>query len=73
LLRAVILTRLDHKLIKSPRKETMAMKRNQFVRGIAVPVLVALIFLFLKTSVSIPVAIILTVIGITLVDTSRRR
>ena len=49
------------------------MKRNQLIGGIALLVLAALIFLLLETSASIPVAITLTVVGIALVATSRRR
>lgn len=51
----------------------MTVKRNQLIGGVGLLVLAALIFLFLETSASIPVAITLMVIGIALVATSRRR
>ena len=51
----------------------MTVKRYQLIGGIGLLVLAALIFLLLKTSASIPVAITLTVVGIALVATSRRR
>lgn len=56
-----------------PREKTMTVKRYQLIGGIGLLVLAALIFLLLKTSASIPVAITLTVVGIALVATSRRR
>ena len=48
------------------------MRRNQLIGGIALLVIAALIFLFIETSASVPVAITLTVVGIALVATSRR-
>jgi len=48
-------------------------KRNQLIGGVGLLVLAALIFLFLETTSSIPIAITLTVVGIVLVATSRRR
>ena len=59
--------------VRLPRREMMTVKRNQFIGGICLLVLAALIFLFLETSASIPVAVTLTVVGIALIATSRRR
>jgi len=59
--------------VRLPIKEMMTVKRNQLIGGIGLLVLAALIFLFLETSASIPIAITLTVVGIALVATSRRR
>jgi hypothetical protein len=59
--------------VRLPRKEMMTVKRNQLIGGIGLLVLAALIFLFLETSASIPVAITLMVVGIALIATSRRR
>jgi len=53
-------------------KESWRVKRNQSIGGIVLLVLAAAIFLFLKTSASVPAAITLTVIGIVLVAVSRR-
>jgi hypothetical protein len=55
-----------------PRKENLRVRRNQFIGGIALLVLAALILLFQDTSASVPVAVTLTVVGITLVASSRR-
>ncbi|MGD2178084.1 MAG: hypothetical protein PVG71_09710 [Anaerolineae bacterium] len=49
------------------------MKRNQFIGGVALLILAALIFLLLDTSASVPVAITLTVVGVVLVAVSRRK
>ena len=49
------------------------MKKGQLIGGIVLLVLAALIFVLLDTTASVPVAITLTVVGIALVATSRRR
>jgi uncharacterized membrane protein YccC len=51
----------------------MSVKRNQLIGGIVLLVLAVLIFLFLKTSASIPAAITLMVVGLVLVATARKR
>jgi len=54
-------------------EKEVIVKRAQLIGGIVLLVLAALIFLFLKTSASIPAAITLTVVGLVLVATARRR
>ena len=53
-------------------KESWRVKRNQFIGGIVLLLLAAAIFLFLKSSTSVPAAVTLTVAGIALVAVSRR-
>jgi len=48
-------------------------KKNQLIGGVVLLVLAALIFLFLETSASIPAAITLTIVGLVLVVTARKR
>ncbi len=57
---------------KFPGKVICTVKRNRFIGGVALLVLAALVFVFLKTDASIPVAITLTVVGVALVAVSRR-
>jgi hypothetical protein len=56
-----------------PRKENVRAKRNRLIGGIVLLVSGALVFLVLDTSSSVPLAIALTVVGIALVASSRRR
>jgi len=51
----------------------MTVNRYQLLGGIFLLVLAALIFLILETSNSIPIAITLTIVGIALIATSRRK
>jgi phosphate/sulfate permease len=48
-------------------------KKAQLIGGVALLVLAALMFLFLKTSASIPAATTLTIVGLVLVATARKR
>jgi hypothetical protein len=48
-------------------------RKARLIGGIVLLVLAALIFLFLKTDASIPVAITLTVVGLATIVTARRR
>ena len=48
-------------------------KTAQLIGGIVLLVLAALIFLFLNTSASIPVAITLMIVGVVLIATARKR
>lgn len=48
------------------------MKRNQLFGGIGLLILAALVFIFMETDASIPVAIGLAVVGIALIAVSRR-
>jgi hypothetical protein len=50
----------------------MSVKRYQFLGGIALLILAALVFLILQNNNSIPIAITLLVVGIALIATSRR-
>jgi hypothetical protein len=54
------------------RKETWTVKRYQLIGGIILLILAAAIFVFLKSSTSVPAAATLTVAGIALVAVSRR-
>ena len=54
-------------------KEIWIVKRNQFIGGIILLILAAAIFVFLKSSTSVPAAATLTVAGIALVTVSRRK
>jgi uncharacterized membrane protein YccC len=55
-----------------PGKEVIV-KKAQLIGGVVLLVLAALIFLFLKTSASIPAAITLMAVGLVLVATARKR
>ena len=53
-------------------KEVWKVKRYQLIGGIILLILAAAIFVFLKSSTSVPAAATLTVAGIALVAVSRR-
>jgi len=59
-------------IVRLPGKE-IVVKKAQLIGGIVLLVSAALIFIFLKTSASIPAAITLMVVGVALVATARKR
>ena len=63
---------MNRKSLGSFEKEVIV-KKAQLIGGIVLLVLAALIFLFLKTSASIPTAITLMIVGVVLVATARKR
>ena len=48
-------------------------EKTQLVAGIVILVLAALIFLFVRTGESVPVAITLTVVGVVIVATRKKK
>jgi hypothetical protein len=51
----------------------MIVKKPQFIGGIGLLILAALIFLLMDTQATIPVAITLTVVGVVLVAGSKKK
>ena len=51
----------------------MIVKKNQFIGGIGLLILAALIFLLMDTQSTLPVAITLTVVGVALVAGSKKK
>jgi hypothetical protein len=51
----------------------MIMKKNQFIGGIGLLILAALMFILMDSQVTLPVAITLTVVGVVLVAGSKKK